>query len=82
MGVGTLDSSCSEDVIENCVAADGELGVTSAVVCPVYTVGVSVEGILGGELLIVCTDREVVSPGVGVLWEYACVTMGSLEEDE
>ena len=53
MGVGTLDSSCSEDVIENSVAADGELGVTSAVVCPVYTEGVSVEGILGGELLIV-----------------------------
>ena len=53
MGVGTLDSSCSEDVIENSVAADGELGVTSAVVCPVSTEGVSVEGILGGELLIV-----------------------------
>ena len=32
MGVGTVDGSCGEDVIENCVAADGELGGTPAVV--------------------------------------------------
>ena len=53
IGVNTVDSSCGEDVIENCVAADGELGVTTAVVCPVSTVLVSVEGVLGGELLMV-----------------------------
>ena len=53
MGVDTVDSSCGEEVIENCVAADGELGVTTAVVCPASTEGVSVEGILGGELLMV-----------------------------
>ena len=32
MGVGTVDGSCGEDVIENCVATDGELGVTTALV--------------------------------------------------
>ena len=53
MGVDTVDSSCGEDVIENCVAADGELGVTTAVVCPVSTEGISVEGKLGREFLIV-----------------------------
>ena len=82
MGVGTVDSSCGEDVIANSVAVDGEPGVTSAVVCPVSTEGLSVEGKLRGKLLMVGADREVVSPGVGVLWESACVTMGSLEEDE
>ena len=82
MGVDTVDGSCGEDVIENCVAADGELGVTTAVVCPVSTEGVSVEGKLGGELLMVGADREVVSPGVGVLWESACVTVRPLGEDE
>ena len=53
MGVDTVDGSCGEDVIENCVAANGKLGVTTAVLCPVSTEEVSVEGILGGELLIV-----------------------------
>ena len=51
-GVDPVDGSCGEDVIENCVAADGELGETIAVVCAVSTVLVSVEGILGGELLM------------------------------
>ena len=82
MGVATEDSSCSEDVIENCAVADGELGVTTAVVCPESTEGVSVEVKLGGELLMVGADREVVSPGVGVLWDPACVTMGPLGVDE
>ena len=53
MGVDTVDSTCGEDVIENCVAADGELGVTIAVVCPVSTVLASVEGVLEGKLLMV-----------------------------
>ena len=49
-GVDSVDGSCGEDVIENCVAADGELGITTAVVSSASTVLVSVEGILGGEL--------------------------------
>lgn len=52
-GVDTVDGSCGEDVTENCVAAGGELGVTTAVVCVASSVLVSVEGVLGGELLLV-----------------------------
>ena len=52
MGVDTVDSSCGEDVIENCVAADGELGVTTAVVCRESTEWISVGNRLGRELLI------------------------------
>ena len=52
MGVDPVDGSCGEDVTENCVAADGELGITTAVVCAASTEGVSVEGVLAGELLI------------------------------
>ena len=52
MGVDPVDGSCGEDVTENCVAADGELGVTAAVVCAASTDGVSVAGVLGGELLM------------------------------
>lgn len=51
-GVDTVDGSCGDDVIENCVAADGELGVTTAVVSPASTEGLSVEGKRGGELLL------------------------------
>ena len=40
------------------------------------------EGRLGGELLLVSGYTEVVSPGVGVLWDSACVTVGPLGEDE
>ena len=52
MGVDPVDGSCGEDVIENCVAGDEELGITTAVVCAASTGGVSVAGVLGGELLM------------------------------
>lgn len=51
-GVDTVDGSCGEDVTENCVAADGGLEVPTAVVCAASTEGVSVGGVLGGELLM------------------------------
>ena len=50
MGVDPVDGSCGKDDIENCVAADGELGITTAVVSGASTVLVSVEGVLGSEL--------------------------------